>query len=63
MPKVRKNTAAGDLSDKIEPLNENFATFQRPSTEYTEKGAKSFHVRLTWPVFHFFVCWYLTLLL
>ena len=56
MPKVRKNTAAGDLSDNIEPLNENFATFQRPSTEYTEKGAKSFHVRLTWPVFHFFVC-------
>lgn len=46
MPKVRKNTAAIDLSDKIEPLNENFATFQRPSTEYTEKGAKSFHVRL-----------------
>ena len=50
MPKVRKNTAAIDLIDKIEPLNENFATFQRPSTEYTEKGAKSFHARLTWPV-------------
>lgn len=56
MPKVRKNMAAIDLIDEIEPLNENFATFQRPSTEYTEKGDKSFHVRPTWPVFHFFVC-------
>lgn len=42
MPKVRKNTAAGDLSDKIEPLNENFATFQRPSTEYTAKRSQIF---------------------
>lgn len=42
MSKVRKNTAAIDLIDEIEPLNENFATFKDHLQSTLEKEPNLF---------------------